>query len=53
MRRTSAVLAATVGAAALVSFAGPAVAGTNTAWTWNNNSDKDVKARFESVGEHV
>lgn len=42
-------------AAAITVFgvAAPAFAQTDIGWTWNNDSDQDAKARFESEGEHI
>lgn len=44
-------LAVVIGAIAALGVAAPASA--DIAWTWNNNDDRDSKAKFVSYGEHV
>ena len=45
------VLAA--GALLAIGVATPANAGADIGWTWNNNGDKDVKAKFVHNGENI
>jgi hypothetical protein len=37
---------------AVLGAAGPASAGQNIPWTWNNNSDHDARGRFLASGDH-
>ena len=37
---------------AVLGAAGPASAGVDIPWTWNNNDDKDARGYFESTGDH-
>ncbi len=44
---------AAIGGVAVLGVAAPAIAETDIPYTWNNSSDQDAKAKFESTGEHI